>query len=203
MSPWVPVPPFPTQQGAKTTPPLQDTQFLGHPDVQGTVLGCTGPAPSLPRTALRGVGGAVSHCTDENTEPQGSPGACPSSRRRRWWHLHRLLGLCGWVRRVGEAGGAGGVGRTAGGPGEHKGGALWQRCHFRGSPGWPHVWISARWVPTVHTTGGHSPLGREAWTPPSCPVTPISPANGGRDTSRVVCVPAPSPTCRSPSAGTG
>lgn len=38
---------------------------------------------------------------------------------------------------VGEEGGRGrglaGVGRTAGGPGEHKGGALWQRCRFWGA----------------------------------------------------------------------
>lgn len=67
------------------------------------MLGCTGPAPSLPRSVLSGVGGAVSHCTDGNTEAQGSPGACPSGRRRRRWHLHRCLGLCRWVRRVGEA----------------------------------------------------------------------------------------------------
>lgn len=69
------------------------------------MLGCTGPAPALPRSVLRGVGRAVSHCTDGNTEPQGSPGACPSGRRRRRRHLHGRLGLCGWVRRVGGAGG--------------------------------------------------------------------------------------------------
>lgn len=71
--------------------------------------------------------------------------------------------------------GLAGVGRTAGGPGEHKGGALWQRCRFWGAWGGPTCGTAPAGRPLCTQLGDTVPPGREGWAPPSCPVAPISP----------------------------
>ena len=166
---------------------MQDTQFLGHPDVQGTVLGCTGPAPSLPRTALHGVGQAVSHCTDETLSLRAAQGLAQVAGEGGG-------GICtdSWASVGGE---------DSKRPWGAQGRSTLAEVPFLGEP---------RVAPRVEQRplGAHCaynwgtlPSGQGGVGSPILPSGPNFPSKRGpRYLLSCVC-PSPSPTCRSPSAG--